>query len=171
LGAGLAPLTAEACSTALCEAQIETNNLASKHKDLRQEELESCAEIHTIQGSADKQSNVQAMNNKEQMSQIFSRIRSIRSDQSARTHFTSLQILISWPRPGDEITNLQKLPGPKAIQHDDTLWRTVELPSDILYYLRLCNHLHFGQAQGTPFTEPPLSEHIDCGRHQQNTPI
>jgi hypothetical protein len=155
------PLTAEACSIALRESQLETSKLAAKHKELRQEELESRAEIHAMQGSDDKQSNVQAMNNKEQMSQIFSRIRSIRSDKSARSHFTSLQIPISWPHPGDEITNLQELPDPKAIQHDDSLWRTVELPSDILYYLRLRNRLHFGQAQGTPFTETPLSEHVD----------
>jgi hypothetical protein len=155
------PLTAEACSIALRAAQQKTQQMVLKHRELRQEELESRAELHAMEGSANKQANVQAMNNKEQMSQIFSRIRSIRSDKSTRSHFTSLQVPNSWPRPGDEITNLQELPDPKAIQHDDTQWRTVELPSDVLYYLRLRNRLHFGQAQGTPFTKPPLSELID----------
>jgi hypothetical protein len=31
-----------------------------------------------------------------------------------------------------------------------------EMPNSIVYYLLLRNRKHFGQAQGTPFTEPPL---------------
>jgi hypothetical protein len=149
------------CNEALQIAQISTKTLASNQGEIRQDELESRAATHALQGSADKQANVQAMNNKEQMSQIFSRIRSIQSDQSARSHFTSLQIPTSWPLPGDDITNVQALPDPKAIQSNESKWRTVEHPSKILYYLRLRNRLHFGQAQGTHFTVPPLSELID----------
>lgn len=42
-------------------------------------------------------------------------------------------------------------------------WRLVTLPSDIEYYLLLRNRLHFGQAEGTPFTRPPLSIEVDWG--------
>ena len=84
------PTTAAECNIALQAAQLATTHLVEKQRELQQNELESRAEVHAMQGSADKQANVQAMNNKEQMSQIFSRIRSIRSDQSARSHFTSL---------------------------------------------------------------------------------
>ena len=37
----------------------------------------------------------------------------------------------------------------------------VDLPDEIVYYLLLCNCSHFGQAQGTPFTTPQLTRHID----------
>jgi hypothetical protein len=63
--------------------------------------------------------------------------------------------------PDKAVTNIQALPDPKVIQHDKTQWQTTELPANIMYYLCLRNHLHFGQAIGTLFTEPPLSEAID----------
>jgi hypothetical protein len=155
------PPTFDSCNAALRQAQLDTLALTAKQKELRNDELESSAEVYSMQGKADKQSNVQSMANQEQLSQIFSRIQSIGSAQSSRGQFTSLQIPTSWPTPDEPITNIQALPDPKAIQQDESQWRTVELPSDILYYLRLRNRLHFGQAQGTPFTEPPLSESLD----------
>jgi hypothetical protein len=151
------PATLELCNAALRTYQTELKTLIDKQLELRHDENESRSETHAMQGSATKQANVQALNHKEQMSQIFSQIRSIRSTQSKRGQFTSLQIPISWPSPDEAITNIQELPDPKAIQHDESLWRTVKLPSEVTYYLRLRNGLHFGQAQGTPFTEPPLS--------------
>ncbi|KAI2507028.1 hypothetical protein MHU86_7413 [Fragilaria crotonensis] len=37
-------------------------------------------------------------------------------------------------------------------------WTQVDIPSEIVRLLQERNRLHFGQAQGTPFTIPPLSE-------------
>jgi hypothetical protein len=37
----------------------------------------------------------------------------------------------------------------------------VDVPDSIVYYLLLQNCKHFGQAQGTPFTEPPFSTQVD----------
>jgi hypothetical protein len=39
--------------------------------------------------------------------------------------------------------------------------KSVDVPGSIVYYLLLRNFKHFGQAQGTPFTEPPFSTQID----------
>jgi hypothetical protein len=42
------------------------------------------------------------------------------------------------------------------------MWRTVAVVDSIVYYLLLLfNCKHFGQAQGTPFKEPPFSTQID----------
>eukprot|EP00957_Ditylum_brightwellii_P006479 491297-Ditylum_brightwellii.AAC.1 len=40
-------------------------------------------------------------------------------------------------------------------------WRTVDLPKEILHYLTIRNRGHFGQAKGTPFMIPPLSQYFD----------
>jgi hypothetical protein len=37
----------------------------------------------------------------------------------------------------------------------------VDLPDEIVYYLLTRNRLHFGQAQGTPFTLPLFTNHLD----------
>ena len=37
-------------------------------------------------------------------------------------------------------------------------WTQVDIPSDVLRLLQSRNRLHFGQAHGTPFTIPPLSD-------------
>eukprot|EP00957_Ditylum_brightwellii_P106132 8096160-Ditylum_brightwellii.AAC.2 len=40
-------------------------------------------------------------------------------------------------------------------------WRIVDLPVEILHYLTIQNRHHFGQAKGTLFTMPPLSQYFD----------
>jgi hypothetical protein len=41
-----------------------------------------------------------------------------------------------------------------------TEWNTIDIPLDILRLLQERNRKHFGQAQGTPFTIPPLSDQL-----------
>jgi hypothetical protein len=38
-----------------------------------------------------------------------------------------------------------------------------------MFYLPLRNHLHFGQAQGTPFTVSPLSDSINWATSTKTT--
>lgn len=37
-------------------------------------------------------------------------------------------------------------------------WRQIEVPTEVLFHLQQRNRLHFGQAKGTPFAVPPLSD-------------
>ena len=39
-------------------------------------------------------------------------------------------------------------------------WQIIDVPTEIVRHLKDRNHLHFGQAHGTPFTIPPLSEDL-----------
>ena len=41
-----------------------------------------------------------------------------------------------------------------------TEWKTIDIPSEVLLHLQHRNRRHFGQADGTPFTVPPLSEDL-----------
>eukprot|EP00957_Ditylum_brightwellii_P207545 15353454-Ditylum_brightwellii.AAC.1 len=70
---------------------------------------------------------------------------------------TTLSIPELWPSVEITITSECKLKDPKK----SSTWRKLELPEEILHYLKACNRHHFGQAHGTPFTVPPLSQIFD----------
>eukprot|EP00957_Ditylum_brightwellii_P099102 7547824-Ditylum_brightwellii.AAC.1 len=57
-----------------------------------------------------------------------------------------------------------ELEDPKKAQQ----WYTVDLPEEVLHYLTIRNRCHFGQAKGTPFTIPPLSQYFDWSA---NSPV
>jgi hypothetical protein len=43
-------------------------------------------------------------------------------------------------------------------------WIHVDVPTEVLMHLQKRNQAHFGQAHGSPFTIPPLSDHLGfCG--------
>ena len=52
-------------------------------------------------------------------------------------------------------------PDAKKWAASDRPFIPISSPSEIEYYLQQRNRRHFGQAQGTPFTIPPLSSHIN----------
>ena len=68
-----------------------------------------------------------------------------------------LEIPRSWPPPGTEVQAINHLEDPQKCRD----WILVTDLKAIEYYLLLRNRLHFGQAHGTPFTIPPLSEDLD----------
>eukprot|EP00957_Ditylum_brightwellii_P139682 10645563-Ditylum_brightwellii.AAC.1 len=69
----------------------------------------------------------------------------------------SLQIPVTWPSSNFDEDQIRALDNPKKAQH----WRTVKIPQEIAFYLKLQNRLHFGQAKGTPFTVPPSEEEFN----------
>eukprot|EP00957_Ditylum_brightwellii_P115056 8775794-Ditylum_brightwellii.AAC.1 len=68
-----------------------------------------------------------------------------------------LQVSLTWPDANIDTVNDVSLDSPPKAEY----WKTVEASKDIATYLKLCNRLHFGQAQVTPFTMPPLSAEFD----------
>eukprot|EP00957_Ditylum_brightwellii_P001304 102434-Ditylum_brightwellii.AAC.1 len=67
------------------------------------------------------------------------------------------QISVTWPSSDCDEDQISTLDNLKKAQH----WRTVKIPQEIAFYLKLCNRLHFGQANGTPFAVSPLEEEFD----------
>ena len=49
----------------------------------------------------------------------------------------------------------------KKLPDTPEYWETISAPKEIETILHQRNRLHFGQAQGSPFTVPPLS--VDIG--------
>jgi hypothetical protein len=50
-------------------------------------------------------------------------------------------------------------------------WTTIDAPAEMTKYLLERNQKHFGQAQGTPFTIPPLSVSIDFSASTQTSDL
>lgn len=68
-----------------------------------------------------------------------------------------LEIPTSWPPSSIPVEHITELEDPKLA----TSWKLVTDPAEIEQYLLLRNQLHFGQANGTPFTISPLSDEFD----------
>ena len=87
---------------------------------------------------------------------MYPKIKAVRGKFNS-SGFTSIDVPQSWPPPHSVQTDAQNLPNPKQA----TAWKTVNLPGVIVYYLLLHNHRHFGQAHGTPLTQPTRASSID----------
>ena len=71
---------------------------------------------------------------------------------------------ISGLRINKEKTGVSRIEIPTNPRIDPKLcdtWQQIDVPTYILYHLRERNRRHFGQAHGTPFTQPPLSTDLE----------
>jgi hypothetical protein len=79
------------------------------------------------------------------------------SKASSHQTLNRLSIPANWPPRDTPVETISDLQDPKTA----TEWKTITDPFEIEHYLMLRNRMHFGQAQGTPFTVPPLSDRLD----------
>jgi hypothetical protein len=87
---------------------------------------------------------------------MYRKIKVIRGKYSKRGS-ASIGIPTAWPPAHSDPPTLHPLPDPQKA----TDWCTVDLPDEIVYNLLTHNRLHFGQAHGTPFTQPEFTHHLD----------
>eukprot|EP00957_Ditylum_brightwellii_P123010 9379281-Ditylum_brightwellii.AAC.1 len=80
---------------------------------------------------------------------------------------TALQTPITWPSTTCDEKSTEKLDNPKKAKY----WWTVHTPKEVAFYLKLRNQLHFGQAKGTPFMVPPLSEEFDWSANSKQSKL
>ena len=80
----------------------------------------------------------------------------MRTQAGATQSMDRIDIPKSWPLPTSENLHSQPIEDPAKC----TEWRSITNPDEIESYIRFRNRGHFGQAQGTPFTELPLREDI-----------
>eukprot|EP00957_Ditylum_brightwellii_P155784 11860194-Ditylum_brightwellii.AAC.1 len=90
------------------------------------------------------------------MSNMWKKI-SYTNKNKYESNVTSISIPESWPDADTTITADCKLEDPKK----EETWHIINLPEEILHYLTVRNKCHFGQAHGTPFTIPLLSQYFD----------
>jgi hypothetical protein len=74
--------------------------------------------------------------------------------------FQKLQSLRSTRQRGG-ITRLEVPENPDDDPKTCVHWKVIDVPSEILHHLIQRNRKHFGQAQGTPFPVPPLSNNLE----------
>eukprot|EP00957_Ditylum_brightwellii_P078592 5975128-Ditylum_brightwellii.AAC.1 len=77
--------------------------------------------------------------------------------ETIENNITTLLIPVSWPEVHSRVEECITLKEPKESEH----WRQVELPEEVIYYLKVRNQRHFDQAHENLFTIPPLSQNFD----------
>lgn len=126
------------------------------HRDLRTKEQDDRIELANISGGKDKEKIIRNIAKQEARRTIWQTLRYVRTQQGATQKLDRIEIPSSWPLPFSDISSTNQLEDPKQCIE----WRSITEPSEVEYYLQLRNRSHFGQADGTPFTRAPFSDHI-----------
>ncbi len=113
-------------------------------------------EKHEI-GSPDHLKRLKNIKIGEATKRAWQSIKFLRTQSGSAQTLNRIDIPASWPVPISDSTEWNNLENPATC----TKWQTITSPTDIEHYIRLRNHGHFGQAQGTPFTELPLRREIN----------
>jgi hypothetical protein len=150
------PTTLPSCQALLHTKLAVLRDMEKNSLDLRHEEMEVLASLATDKGDKTKQQRMDQLRRSEAHVAMYRKIKAIRG-KNITGGFTSIDVPLSWPPAHTDPTTVDSLPDPKTA----TEWRTVDLPDEIVYYLLTRNRLHFGQAKGTPFTEPIFTHHLD----------
>jgi len=124
-------------------------------------EIQSNANQKQQQGDSKSARILQLINKSEISRRTYTILQAMKRRGGSQQRLDKLEVPASWPpayTPADQVTQLED---PKTSHCAE--WRTITDPLAIEYYLMLRNRLHFGQAHGTPFTIPPLSDQLDWG--------
>lgn len=150
------PTTQPECH-ALLQLKLSGLREMEKHSlQLRHDEMEVKASLAADSGDTTQQQRLDKLRNSEAHIAMYRKIKAVRGKYS-NSGFTSIEVPTSWPPAHSDPALLDSLPDPKKA----TEWRTVDLPDEIVYYLLTRNRLHFGQAKGTPFTQPQFTHRLD----------
>ena len=142
------PDSLSSCSLAPRRIKEQVRTLADSSFEQRDKERDELIEKLDQSGlSSDKTraTILRKIRYSEKSRQLAIKLKSARSTQEAPAGMTRIEIPVHSEQD------------PKVC----TEWQMVDVPSEVLAHLQKRNRKHFSQAQGTPFTVPPLS--IDLG--------
>ena len=151
------PATQKLTLQALREAKEELQQTCMKSAEVRQAELTAKIEEAAQRGKKSKAKILKAIKKVENNQRTFKILQQMRQKTNLSQRIDRLEIPFSWPDPTTQIASLDQLEDPKTC----TRWRWVTDPQEVEHYLLLRNRLHFGQAEGTPFTRPPFQDELD----------
>ena len=134
-----------------------------KKRHLREQELSSRIHAKHTVGSLEYADKLKNLKKGEVSRKSWQTMKFLRDQSGTVQQMNRLDIPRTWPEPQDHELHITDLEDPKSCQD----WKTITDPDEIEFYIRLRNRGHFGQAQGTPFTELPLSNDINWSA---NTP-
>lgn len=150
------PLTQHLTRQALKAAREKLQELPQEHASLRQEELKSKISLATLSSDKNRAKALRSIKSVENARQTYQILRAMKR-KTGQSTLDRIDIPASWPPVGAPFMDLIRLEDPKTCNK----WRTITDPREIEYYLVMRNRLHFGQAEGTPFTQSPLREALD----------
>ena len=151
------PCTRQLTQLALQEARNKLREISQEHTSLRQKELDDKIAIAAAQGNRQHSKIIRAIKTVETGKQTYRILRLMRRPEGTSQSIDRIEIPASWPPPSSTVPTIYQLEDPKTC----TEWRLITDPAEIEYYLMTRNRMHFGQAEGTPFTCPPLRTDID----------
>jgi hypothetical protein len=125
--------------------------------ELREQHLQQSINAKTPIGTKNHSRQVKAIKTKEAAKKAWKTLKFLKAQSGATQTLNRIDIPQSWPGPSDTTTPFKDLEDPKKCKN----WRNITNPEEIEHYVRLRNRGHFGQAQGTPFTELPLECHVN----------
>ena len=140
------PQTRAVCQTHLNKARMKVKTIVDDSFSQRDTEFRNKIEFLESSGAPKDRNHahvVRQIIHKERKQNMFRKLKQLRSTGGA-TGVTRLEI----PIPADQ--------DPKSCQN----WQSIDIPSEVLSHLQARNQRHFGQAHGTPFTVPPLSDDL-----------
>ena len=140
------PSTIEDCSYRLRKAKQQVQELVKVSTERRDQELQQRIQMLEQSAHLHERNTAQALRRLkkvEALKLLFRKLRYARAPNQ-RQGVTSIEIPF---HPTDD---------PKACKE----WQQIDIPSEVLQHIQTRNREHFGQAHGTPFTVPPLSEHL-----------
>jgi len=143
----LIPDTVHECTNELAKAKTDVVNISRESVQRRDAENNDRASALQNGTKEDKRTAIRLkhIKKKEELRRMFAKLKYLR-ENSDRAGINRVEV------PAD----------PTDIDYKNCKeWRSVDAPEEMLECLRERNQTHFGQAQGTPFTLPPLSEEID----------
>jgi len=130
---------------------------AKNSADLREQELQSAINSKYSPGSSGHTKRLKAIKKGEATRKAWKTLKFLKSQSGATQTLNRIDIPQSWPTRDEPIPPFIDLEDPKKC----TVWNHITNPDDIDHYVRLRNRGHFGQAQGTPFTEVPLAHQVN----------
>lgn len=151
------PESLTAVEQLVTEKQAALKTTASQSLATRQMYLNSSPDESAPNLTKAQSNNRRRISKKELAQQTWTQLAFI--SQTGTQQLDRLEIPAAWPASETPLEDLSSLEDPKKAEN----WRTITDPHEIERYLLLRNQLHFGQAQGTPFTVFPLAEELDWG--------
>jgi exonuclease III len=122
-------------------ADIASNSIERRDKEMK-ERIRYLDQAGTT-GDRETATILRRLKKAEDLKQLWKKLKAVRSKDKS-------QGVVRLEIPQDETIDPKKC--------ND--WQIVDIPTEIVRHLQQRNRNHFGQAHGTPFTIPPLSDHL-----------
>jgi hypothetical protein len=148
------PSDIESIKIELSQAQNERDQIRRVSRSYRDQYLERQADAEALHRNTDKAHIFKAILRQEKVQAMWKKLSTLNPLRRSKG-MTSVRVPASWPDNDEGFS--APIENPKTCCD----WKTVDTPKEMLYYLMKRNQLHFGQAQGTPFTVEPLSVMFD----------